>query len=170
MIQQMIILILLTGLPLFELRFSIPVAILGGTVELPFHIEVSGFGWSWYSAFLFCVVVNIFLGPVVFAGINLTSKYLLKIPLCKKIFEILVARSRKKVEKLVARFGTLGVALFIGVPLPGSGSYSGALGAWVLGLTPLQFFKANILGVLIAGSLVTIATVTGESLFKLITG
>ncbi len=170
MLRQIVILIALTCLPLFELRFSIPVAILSGNVELPMNLSISGFGWKWPYAFLFCVFINILLGPAVFLSLDIFTNLFLKIPIFSGIFNFLIKRSQKRVEKYVKKYGTLGVALFIGVPLPGSGSYSGALGAYMLGLTHWEFFKANVLGVIIAGTLVTIATITGESIFNLIVG
>jgi uncharacterized membrane protein len=170
MLQQVGILVLLTCLPLFELRFSIPVAILSGTVALPFGLSLSGFGWEWYTAFAFCSFVNILLGPAVFFGLELFTRHLLRFRLFEVVYNFSVRRARRRVEKYVGKYGTMGVALFIGVPLPGSGSYTGALGAYVLGLTPRQFFTANVFGVLIAGTLVTLATVTGKGLFGLIFG
>ncbi len=168
LIKQMLILTALTFLPLFELRFSIPVAILSGSVDLPLHLTVSGFGWKWPYAFVFCVFINMILGPIVFFLLDIFTRFFLHITIFAKMYDFFVKRTQKRVEKYVGKYGTIGVALFIGVPLPGSGSYSGALGAYILGLTPWQFFKANILGVTIAGILVTIATVTGEGIFKLI--
>ena len=170
MLKQMLILIALTCLPALELRFSIPVAILSGSVDLPMHIKITGFGWKWQYAFLFCVFINMLLGPVVFYMIDLLTKLSLHNKLFNKIFTYFVKRAQRKIEKYIKKYGTIGVALFIGVPLPGSGSYSGAIGAYVLGLTRWQFFWANILGVTIAGVLVTIATVTGESIFNFFFG
>ena len=167
-IKQMIILALITFIPAFELRASIPVAILSGSVELPFHLQISGFGWPWYFAFLYCVFINMLLGPVVFFCLNTFTRYICKIGFFDKIINAVLSRAQRRVQKYVDKWGVLGVALFIGVPLPGSGSYSGALGAYVIGLKPLQFFYANILGTLIAGTLVTIVTVSGQGLFNLI--
>jgi len=65
-------------------------------------------------------------------------------------------RTQKNIQKYVDKYGELGVALFIGVPLPGSGVYSGALGAYVIGLKLKKFIIADIIGVLIAGTIVTI--------------
>ena len=49
----------------------------------------------------------------------------------------------------------LGVAVFIGIPLPGSGVYTGAFGAYLLGLDRRKFAVANVIGVLIAATAVT---------------
>jgi uncharacterized membrane protein len=156
-------------MPALELRMSIPVAILSGSVEIRHTgLTIAGFGWQWQYAFLFCVFINILLGPVVYFFLDLFTKFFLHIRWFEKIFNFFIRRAQKKVEKYIKKYGTLGVALFIGVPLPGSGSYSGAMGAYILGLTQMQFLKANILGCIIAGTLVTIVTVTGESLFNFI--
>ena len=47
------------------------------------------------------------------------------------------------------------MALFIGIPLPGSGVYTGAFGSYLLGLDRRKFAIANVVGVLIAGAAVT---------------
>jgi len=71
------------------------------------------------------------------------------------------------VKPYVDKYGEWGIALFIGIPLPGSGSYSGALAAYVLGLSYKKFIIANLLGVLIAGIAVLIVSLTGSSLFSI---
>jgi len=55
--------------------------------------------------------------------------------------------------------------LFIGIPLPGSGVYTGALGAYVLGFGYKRFIIASTIGVLIAGIIVTAIMLTGSELF-----
>jgi multidrug efflux pump subunit AcrA (membrane-fusion protein) len=53
----------------------------------------------------------------------------------------------------------MGLALFIGIPLPGTGAYTGAAGAFALGMKKRQFAIANIAGVCMAGIAVTIIVV-----------
>ena len=53
------------------------------------------------------------------------------------------------------------LALFVGVPLPGTGAWSGAVVAFVLGMPLTSGLAANALGVLIAGALVTTLTCMG---------
>jgi len=73
----------------------------------------------------------------------------------------------EKIHKYVDKYGLLGVSIFIGIPLPGSGVYSGALGAYLLGINFKKFLIASIIGVLIAGILVTIISLTGVEMFEL---
>ena len=48
------------------------------------------------------------------------------------------------------------MALFIGVPLPGTGAVTGAVGAFLLGFSRRRFYLANCLGVLMAGICVAV--------------
>jgi len=59
-----------------------------------------------------------------------------------RIVEGVAERARKYVE----RWGVLGVALFVAVPLPATGVWSGALASYILGLRGLRAFSALVLG------------------------
>ena len=59
-------------------------------------------------------------------------------------------RTQHKLHPYVEKYGEWGLAVFIGVPLPGTGAYTGAFGAFLLGLDKRKFLVANALGVLIA--------------------
>ena len=67
----------------------------------------------------------------------------------------LLESKREKLRPLVEKYGVWGVAIFIGVPLPGTGAYSGAVGAYLLALDRKRFWLANLLGVFIACAAVT---------------
>jgi uncharacterized membrane protein len=79
-----------------------------------------------------------------------------------------VTRTQRRIQKSVDRYGEMGVALFIGIPLPGTGSYSGALGAYLLGLGYRRFIIANVIGVLMAGSIVTAVVLSGVEAFRVL--
>ena len=69
-------------------------------------------------------------------------------------------------KKSVEKYGEWAVALFIAIPLPGSGSYSGAIAAYVIGLSHKKFAIANLIGVIIAGILVTAIVLFGTEAFS----
>lgn len=167
MINKILILILITLLPLFELRASIPLGILSGEVHL-LGMNIQGFGFPWFSVFLICVIANIILGPLIYIFLNKFVHHLLKIRLFEKYYEKKVEKTQRKINKYVEKYGIFGVALFIAVPLPGSGSYTGALGSYLLGLNYKDFVIANTIGVILAGISVTIITLTGIGIFNLL--
>ncbi|PIU54739.1 MAG: hypothetical protein COS89_09235 [Deltaproteobacteria bacterium CG07_land_8_20_14_0_80_38_7] len=165
---NILILFAITLIPTFELRASIPYGILNGTLELPFGITVSGMGEPWLYVFFVCVISNIILGIVLYPIIDRLIKILERIPVIEKFWNKFVIRAQNKIHPYVKKWGTIGVALFIAVPLPGSGSYSGVLGAYLLGISYRKTIIANIIGVTLAGILVTILTITGQSIFNLL--
>ena len=72
----------------------------------------------------------------------------------KKVWPIL-ERTQHRIHPYVEKYGEFGVAVFIGIPLPGSGVYTGAFGSYLLGLDKRKFIIANVIGVLIAATAVT---------------
>ncbi len=132
--------------PIVELRGAIPYAI--GVAGLP-----------WTTAYVFAVAGNLvpvipillFLGPL--------SRWLSHLPGFGRFFEWLFARTRKK-SGPVDRYGPWGLALFVAVPLPVTGAWTGAALAFLLGIRFHRSFPAIVAGVLLAGVVVTLA-VTG---------
>ena len=114
--------ILITLLPFLELRASIPYGILTLGVE------------KWWIVFLVCVVVNIILGLIIYFFIEFIMKILIKIPFFGKFWHRHVEKTQKKIHKYVEKYGEWAVAVFIGIPLPGSGVYSGAIASYLIDL------------------------------------
>lgn len=75
---------------------------------------------------------------------------------------------RQKAHPLVEKYGALGLAVFVAIPLPGTGAYSGTAAAWLLDMEPKRAFLAVSLGVLGAFLIVWAASelaLAGFSLF-----
>ena len=154
MVTEVLQLVLLTLVPGLELRASIPYGIL----LLPV---------SWPMVVLICVVTNALLGPLVYLLLTLCVEWLRKIPFLDRMYQKAIVHTQKKVHPYVERYGVWGLALFVGIPLPGSGSYTGALAAYVLGLDAKRFAFANLIGVILAAIAVTLITLSGNELFNL---
>jgi uncharacterized membrane protein len=154
MLSDALWLVALTLVPGLELRASIPY----GYFYSPFGFEI---------VVLICMVTNAILGPLVYWLLKVFVDKLRRVDLFDHLYKRAIERTRRKVEKYVDRHGVWGLSLFIGIPLPGSGSYTGALAAYVLGLDFRKFMLANIYGVLIATAAVTIIVVTGNEAFKI---
>lgn len=159
MIRELLILAFLTALPLFELRLSIPLAITGGKATIPLVGMTLGLNpIPWPIALVAAIIVNWIIAIIIY---NILDALFLFITRFKRIHEFkerVIERAQKRVEGQVHKFGTIGLALFIGVPLPGSGVYTGALGAYALGMSKKDFYIASLIGVIIAGIAVTIIT------------
>ena len=91
---------------------------------MKFHME-------WQIVFFICIAANIILGPVVYLFLHYFINLFLKVRIIDRIWQKYVEKLQKKINTYVKKWGVLGVGLFIGIPLPGSGSYSGAIGSYV---------------------------------------
>ena len=153
MLNDFIVMAVFTLLPFLELRVSIPYGIL--------------LGYSWWVVFVVCVIFNIILAPIVYLFWNKIIHLLRWIKPIDKIYHKTIERVQKKSRKYVEKYGELGLAIFIGIPLPGSGVWSGSLAANIFGLKFRKYMIASIIGVLIAGIIVTLIMISGAELFGL---
>ena len=154
MLLDFVKIFLITLIPTLELRASIPY----GIIALDMH---------WVLVFIVAVVSNIVLGLIVWFFVNYVMHYFLRIKFVFKIYNKFVVRTQRKLGPYVEKYGVLGLALFIGVPLPGSGVYTGGLGAYLLGYKFKDYFVASIIGVFIASVIVTFVVVSGGSGYDL---
>jgi len=139
--------VFLSFLPISELRGAIPFAIAN-------HVP-------WWAAFLLAVICNSLVAPFCWIFLSTLHKLFLKMKWYSRFFDRMIERARKKLHKDVERWGWLGIALFVAIPLPLTGAWTGTLGAWVLGLSRRKTMLAVILGVLSAGIIVTAVMLLG---------
>ena len=149
MIYSILIIFLITLIPTLELRASIPYGIL-----------VSNVGWG--LAIFVAVISNILLAFLAWFIVSYVIQYFLKIKFIRDLYTKMVIRSQRKLKPYVDSYGVMGLALFIGIPLPGSGVYTGALGSYLLGFKFKDYFKASIVGVLIAATIVSLVVLSGN--------
>jgi uncharacterized membrane protein len=164
-------------LPISELRGGIPFAIVNGIpwfIAWPFAAAVNALAAPLCWIFL-STVHRVFYGWDINAGNSAENADGGKTPRpgvwngftwYRTLFDRFVNRARKKLEKGVEKWGTLGVALFVTVPLPVTGAWTGTLGAWMLGLPRRKTLPAVILGVAAAGGIVTVVTLLGRGAFS----
>ena len=144
--------ILLSILPISELRGAIPYAIINNINPL--------------SAFFLAVLANFLVAPIMFFFLDNLHKYFLKIKSYEKFFNKYVESKRKSFEKHVrTKFEFWALVIFIAIPLPLTGAYSGTLIAWFFKLKRRKSYLAVFLGVLIAGIIVTLTTLGIKNLF-----
>ncbi len=147
--------ILMAALPVAELRLSIPIAIL----KPPY-----GFGLDPLTAFSLSVIGNMLPVVPLLLYLEPVSKFLRQWKVCDAFFTWLFDRTRHKHSAEFEKYGSIGLAIFVGVPLPATGAWTGCAAAFVFGFNFKHAFSAIFAGVLIAGIIVTLLTITGESI------
>ena len=132
----------ISALPVVELRGSIPVG------SLAFKIP-------WYWCYILSVLGNLLPVPIILLFVERAIGWCKKTKHLKKLGLWLEKKAEKNTPK-VQRFETFGLMIFVAIPLPMTGAWTGAL---VAALTGMRFRNAMISiigGVLIAGAIVTL--------------
>ncbi|PKL13363.1 MAG: ligand-binding protein SH3 [Spirochaetae bacterium HGW-Spirochaetae-8] len=141
--------IVLGLLPISELRGAIPFAYFRGMPLL------------WAS--LLGVGANLLVSPLAYVFLSFVHRFFYeRWQWYIRLFDRTVARTRAKLAPKVATLGFLGVLLFVGIPLPITGAWTGTLGAWVLGLDRKKSILAVSAGVLMSGTIVTVIILLGK--------
>lgn len=107
------------------------------------------------TAFLICLLANIIIIPFVLFLMETVLNILSKFKFFKRIIDWLKKKTLKK-KDTIEKYGYLGIMIFVAVPLPGSGAWTGCFLAVLLGLDKKKSFLAALLGVLIAGIIMMI--------------
>ena len=140
--------------PISELRGAIPVAI---TV---FHLP-------WYYAFLVAVIGNLLPVPLILLFLDAASRLLARVPLFARWLAWLFRHTRRR-GRLIQCYQRIGLVLFVALPLPITGAWTGAVAAVLFGLRFKHAFLAISIGVVIAGIIVTCITLFGWRVFGLL--
>lgn len=143
---------LVSMIPIIELR--------GG---LPFGVAL---GLPYYLAFPAAVIGNLIPAPFIIVYIRrifeLMRKYL---PRLNGLVDKLEEKAHLKGQK-VQKYQYLGLWLFVAIPLPGTGAWTGSLAAAFLGMRLKKAMPAVVMGVLTAGCIMLALTHVGVNLFS----
>lgn len=141
-----VIVFLTSMLPVVELRGAIPVGLSLGVPPL--------------STYFLAVVGNFIPVPLVWVLVNPISHWLRHIPRVRCLWEGYLARTRSKGSNL-ERYGLVGLTLFVAVPLPSTGGWTGAVLASLFGFGLFQTCVSVFLGIALAGLIVMILCLLG---------
>lgn len=153
MFKEYLKIVFLSLLPVSELRGAIPYGFFTGM--------------NMYAVFALSVISNALVPLFGYVFIDTVHRLLLNIPIYKTLFDKIVIRSRNKVQDNVNKYGMIGLMLFVAVPLPVTGAWTGLIGAWVLDLDRKKSCMFIALGVLIAGMIVTTVLLTGAGIQRI---
>lgn len=132
---------ILSLLPIIELR--------GGL------IAATLLGVSFFKAFIICFIGNILPVPFILWFIRKILDWMRNVKLFKKIVKWIDRKVENK-KSQIEKYGFWGVVLFVGIPLPGTGAWTGSLIAAMLDMDKKKSFIAVLIGVLVAGIIMSI--------------
>lgn len=133
----------LSMVPVLELRAAIPV---GATL-----------GLEWVANYLICVIGNMIPVPFILLFIRHVLEWMKKVPHLNKIAIWVENKAQKNTHK-VQKYASLGLLIFVALPLPGTGAWTGALVAAMLDMRMKYAIPSIFCGVLIAGLIMSLAS------------
>lgn len=142
-----LIIIAIAALPIAELRVAIPVGIYT-------------FDMVWYRAFFISIIGNTLPVPVLLLFFDSLAKIISRVKPGKKLMDWVFARTRRH-EKSILKYEWLGLALFVGVPLPVTGAWTGSILSFIMGLKFFPSLLSIFCGVIMAGIIVTVLSLLG---------
>jgi|TARA_Y100000310_G_scaffold341901_1_gene442785 uncharacterized membrane protein len=151
--------LILTIIPITELRVGLPLAV---NYAIEHNINI-------ILIFFVIIFLNILMIFFVFYFLDNIHSYLLRFHFYRKVFEKILIRLRKKTDKFEKKYNSIGflaLVLLVAIPLPGTGIYTGTLISWILGLERKRSIASISIGVVIAGILVLLGTLGFIKLFS----
>ncbi len=144
--------LLISMVPIIELRGAIPV---GAVMGLP-----------WWSNYLMAVIGNCLPVPVILLTIRHVLAWMKTTKRLAGIALWLEKKGARGSEK-VMRYASFGLLLFVAVPLPGTGAWTGALAASLLNMRMKYALPSIFAGVLIAGAIMALASYGIVGIFEI---
>ena len=148
MFQKYLLCFLVSMIPLIELRGGVPIAV--------------GMGLDYLPALAICVVGNMLPVPFIYFFARKVLLWGCDKKYIGKFFTYCIEKGEKggkKLEETAGRRGLfIALMLFVGIPLPGTGAWTGTLAASFLNMKAKDTIFAVVLGVIIAGLIMGIAS------------
>ena len=152
MITKYIVVFLISMVPLIELRGAIPVGLsnlLGGTIPV-------------IPLYIICIIGNMIPVPFIYWFARKVLIWGSDKKIIGKFFRWCLEKGEKGGKKLQEKAGKKGLfmalLLFVGIPLPGTGAWTGTLAASILDMDFKTSIIAVILGVILAGIIMGLAS------------
>ena len=154
MITKYLIVFLISMVPLIELRGAIPYAV-------AFHIPT-------LPAYLIAVIGNMLPVPIIYLFARRVLEWGKDKKYIGKFFTFCIEKGHKGGQKLKEKAGNglfIALLLFVGIPVPGTGAWTGTLAASILDMDFKSTVAAVMLGVLLAGMIMMIVSLAGVTIF-----
>ena len=157
MLKKYLLCFLVSMVPLIELRGAIVMAV--------------GMDLDYFTALLVCVIGNMLPVPIIYFFARKVLEWGKDKKYIGKFFTFCLEKGEKGGRKLTARAGRGGLfialLLFVGIPLPGTGAWTGTLAASFLNMGIKSTTLAVCLGVIMAGLIMGFASMAGLHVFGL---
>jgi uncharacterized membrane protein len=147
MLKKYLFVFFVSMVPLIELRAAVPIAL---GMDLPV-----------LQSYIVCILGNMLPVPIIFLFARKVLEWGADKPVIGKFFTFCLEKGHKGGEKLKAKAGKglfVALLLFVGIPLPGTGAWTGTLAASLLDMDFKSSVVAVLFGVVLAGVIMGLAS------------
>ena len=158
--KKIILVFLISMVPVVELRGALPYA-LGPWMGQPLPL---------LQAYLICIIGNMLPVPLIYLFARKLLEWGKNKPLIGKPFTWCLEKGKKGGEALQKKAGQglfLALMLFVGIPLPGTGAWTGTLAASILDMEFKESVLAVMFGVLLAGVIMLLLSTAGYGIVRM---
>ncbi len=155
-----LVIVLIATIPILELRGAIPFGVL-------WYVETADPVMTWGQVILFSIIGNLIpVLPILFL-LEPIRTLLGHIKPIGKLLDWAYARAHKRGKDVIERYGWIGLSVFVGIPLPVTGAWTGSMVALVFDIEPKKSIPAIILGVIGASIVVTAIVKAGFEISRI---
>ena len=150
--------------PLIELRGAIPVAYVMKAANPDFNLLL---------AYILIAIGNMIPVPIIYFFARKVLEWGKDKPVIGKFFTFCLEKGEKGGQKLQAKAGQglfVALMLFVGIPLPGTGAWTGTLAASILDMDFKKTVTAVVCGIALAAVIVSVVSALGFGAYVGITG
>ena len=143
----------------FQILFGSMIPFLESRYIIPYAMWE--FNWYWWEAFPLAFLGNIIPIPFVLIFFKYFENYMRKYNFWTKIIDKIFDKTRTKANNKIEKYETLGLLVFVAIPLPFTGAWTGSLIAYLFNL---NFYKSLItisIGIIISSTIMIILYSTG---------
>ena len=105
--------------------------------------------------FVIGLVANLLIFPLFYRAIEFSKKYFSKNEFYKKSVIYLSSRAKSRTKTMIKKYGVWGLMVFVMIPLPVTGAYTGTIAAYIFGISYKKSLIAISIGVTISSIMVT---------------
>ncbi len=131
--------------PFGEAKVGIPYAIVNGV--------------NIYIAFIFCVISNILVYPLMTFFLNYINTYFYKWRFYKKSSFYIARKAKTGAKKGIGKYGFWGLMVFVMAPIPGTGVYAGTIAAYIFKIERKRAFLATSIGIFFSSVIIWVSTI-----------
>jgi len=118
--------------------------------------------WPWWQAFPLAVIGNMLPIPFILLFFKYVEKFLRAFKSWSRLMDWLFEKTRKRADAKIKRYEHVGLLVFVAIPLPFTGAWTGALIAYLFDLRFGRSLITIFIGVVIAALIITVLTLSGH--------